>query len=362
MYSNNAHNKSGFKMLVNYQRITGQSYLFWNFGQRMGLSLKLVLLFFNSLTFIAILYFTYMGVRDIQHMNSNNISFSSHHILMPYIMQISLYICANIINVYVFLLIQFKGKSILIYINDLDIDIDSKIEKKIGIKAIVIQLTLTLLLTLIFFLCSRLFNDIQKNILFVFAYFIITIYNTSNYLNLLSIMAYFCYLIQQRLSGLEDEFISLEQLPKIFKHLLVIQRHVKKLDQIYNKYIFILIIFYSFECISNLTILYFDRYNTMFCPIPAIFESLISIFLFCYLSDKIDKAYVSIINKYEQLQLKMHDTQLGQFNYCLISRLYSLRDDLCFTAFNLYPINMKTFMSILSMIITFTVILIQTRY
>ena len=361
MYSNNENNKSGFKMLVNYQRITGQSYLFWNFGQRMGLSLKLILLFFNSLTFIAILYFTYMGVRDIQHMN-NNIFFSSHHILIPTIMQISLYIFVTIINVYVFLLIQFKGKSILIYFNDLDIDIDSKLEKKIGIKAIVIQFSLTILLTLLFFFCSGLFNDIQNNILFVFIYFVITIYNLSNYLNLLTIMAYFCYLVHQRLTDLQNEFSSLQQLPKIFKHLLVIQQHIKKLDQYYNKYIFILIIFYSFECISNLTILYFDRYTTMFCPIPAIFESLISIFMFCYLSDKIDKTYVSIINKYEQLQLKMHDTQLSQFNHCLVSRLYSMRDDMCFTAFNLYPINLKTFMSILSMIITFTVILIQTRY
>ena len=185
---------------------------------------------------------------------------------------------------------------------------------------------------------------------------------SSNYVCLISIMAYFCYVTQQRLADLQNNFTSLQLLPNIFKELLVIQRNVKIFVQFYNKYLFLIIILYSFQCVSSLTILYFDRFKTMFGPISAVFESLSLIFIYCYLSDKVDKAYLTIINKYEQLQSKMSDSQLDQFNHCLVSRLYSLRDDMCFTAFNLYPINMKTFMSILSTIVTFTVILIQTRY
>ena len=136
---------------------------------------------------------------------------------------------------------------------------------------------------------------------------------------------------------------------------------MKQFNQFYNKYLFCIITLWSFECTSNLTILYYDRFETMAYPIPSIFESLVQIFLYCYLSDKIYKTYVSIINKYEQLQLKMLDSELGQFNHCLVNRLYSLRDDICFTALDLYPINMKTFISILSLIITFTVIFIETH-
>ena len=74
----------------------------------------------------------------------------------------------------------------------------------------------------------------------------------------------------------------------------------------------------------------------------------------------LDKSYVNIINKYEQLQLIMAERQLDQLNHCLVSRLYLMRDDMCFTAINLYRINMKAFMSILSSIITFAVIIIET--
>ena len=349
-------------MLVYFQRITGQSYRFWNFGQRMDLSLKLVLIFLNSILFIATISDFYFAFEDLQNMSKTKNFFSSHKSIMPYIMQISVYICYVIINVYAFLLIQFRGKTILEFLYDIDINIDK--ERKIGIKAIVLQITVTFLLSLLYFLCYLKEIYFQNNILINFGHFLIIIILFSNYLSLLSLMAYFSYVIQERLTDLQNEFISLQQLPNIFKQLFVIQSYVKKFDQYYNKFLFIIIIIYSFECIDNLTILYFDRYKTMFCPIPTIFESLLSIFIFCYLSDKIYKSYLSIINEYEQLQLKMLDTQLVQFNHSHqihFIRLYLLRDDMCFTAFNLYPLNMKTFMSILSTIITFTVILIQTR-
>ena len=341
-------------MLVYFQRINGQSYLLWNFGQRMGLSLKLVLLFLNIILFMVNLYYTYIGYEDSMNIIKNNKAFaSSHKFSMPLIMQISLYILFTIMNVFVFVLILFSGKTILAFLYNLDISIDSGIERKIGIKAIVIQIIFTIIVTLFYFFCSSMLNDLL--------YFMLLIFMSSNYLSLVSTMAYFCYIIEQCLSELEKEFRSLQQLPNILKQLLVIQSYVKQFDQFYNKYLFFIITFYCFECVCNLTILYFDRFLKMPWAIASIYESLSSIFIFCYLSDKINKSYVNVINKYEQLQLKMLDSQLGQFNHCLVSRLYSLRDDMCFTAFNLYPINMKTFMSIFSMIVTFTVILIQTR-
>ena len=174
-------------------------------------------------------------------------------------------------------------------------------------------------------------------------------------------MSYFCYVIQQHLVDLQREFTFHNQLPNIFKQLLIIQNYVKKLDQFYNKYLFCIIVLCSVECVSSLTILYFDRCKTMPWVLASIFESILQILIYCYLSDRIYNSYMNIINKYEQLQLEIHETNLGHLNHCLVNRLHSLRDDMCFTAFNLYPINMKTFMSILSMIITFTVILIQTH-
>ena len=62
--------------------------------------------------------------------------------------------------------------------------------------------------------------------------------------------------------------------------------------------------------------------------------------------------------KSKQLEI---NSPVYHIDYAMLNRLYSLRDELCFTAFNLYKINTKTFMSIMSLIITFTVIVIQTN-
>ena len=295
-------------------------------------------------------------------MNKNReFSFSSHKSLMSYIMQTSVYISYAIMNVYVFALIQIKGKAILVFLYDMDINIDRKIEKNIAIKAIILQLVLTLIISISFYLSIIIYfgfhNQTLKNLIHLMENIIIS----SNFFSLLSMMAYFCYVIQQYLSDMKKEFTSITQLPIIFKKLLVIQNNVKKFNKFYNKYLFCMISLLSLECTNNLTTLYYDRFVTMAYPIPGIFESLVQIFIYCYLSDKIDKTYGSIINKYERLQMRMLDTELGQFNHCLVIRLYSLRSDMCFTAFNLYPINIKTFISILSLIMTFTVIFIETR-
>ena len=348
-------------MLVYFQRITGQSYQLWNFNQRMGLSLKLVLIFLNSILFAATLFFFYIFFQDVQEINKNReFSFPSHKSLMSYIMQISLYTCYAIINVYVFLLMFFKGKAILVFLYDMDINIDSKIEEKIAIKAIILQVSLTLTVTLSFSLSLIIFYGIQNKILKNLINLMVDIITSNNLLCLLSIMAYFCYIIQKKLAVLQNKFTSLNQLPAMFKNLLIIQNYVRNFDAFYNKYLFCVIVLWSFECISSLTTLYFDRFQTMVWPIEGIMESLLLIFLFCYLSNIMYQGYMNIINRFEHLQLSIHENNLGHFNHCLVIRLYSLRDDMCFTAFNLYPINMKTFMSILS-VITFTVILVQTR-
>ena len=301
-----------------------------------------------------------MNVEDARKMSKNEKFFSSHHTFMPYVMQISVYICYAIMNVYVFALIQIKGKAILVFLYDMDINIDRKFEKKFAIKAIILQVILTLIIGLLFYLNVILLYGIQNEILKNFLYFIENMIMSSNFFSLLSLMAYFCYVIQQKLKDLQNEFIDVTQLPHIFKQLLIIQGYVKRFDQFYNKYLFCIFVLWSFECVSSLTILYFDRCKTMSWPMAGIIESIMQIFLYCYLSDKIDTSYMNIINKFELLQLEIQETKLGQINHSLVNRLYSMRDDMCFTAFNLYPINMKTFISILSLIITFTVILIQT--
>ena len=361
MISTKMKNKTGLKLLVYFHRISGQSYLFWNFGQPMRMSLKLILLTLNTILLVVTISYSYINVDDARRMAKNKELISSHSTFMPYIMQISVYIYYAILDVYVFALMLFKGKAILVFLYDMDINIDSRIEKNIGIKVIILQIIVTLIVALPSYLSAIMFLGIRIEIFKNFTYLVENIIMTSIFICLLSMVAYFCFVIQQRLADLQKEFTSLTQLPNLFKKLLIIQSYMKKFDQFYNTYLFCSIVFCSCECVSSLTILYFDHGKTIPWPIGAINESLLQIFIFCYLSDRIDKSYMNIIDKFEHLQLEVHENSLGHFNHYIVNRLYSLRDDMCFTALNLYPLNIKTFMSILSLIITFSVILIQTH-
>ena len=159
-------------------------------------------------------------------------------------MQISIYISYAIVNVYVFSLIQLRGKNILIFLYKIDINIDSDIERRIGIKAIIIQLTISLIVTLAFLLSTIIFDNINNNNILYNSNFYLGLITgfilSNNFFSLLALLAYFCYVIQQKLIDIEKDFTSLSQLLTIFKQLLIIQNHVKKFRQFYRKFLYIL--------------------------------------------------------------------------------------------------------------------------
>ena len=101
-----------------------------------------------------------MNFEDARRMSMNKEHFKSHHTFMPSIMLIFVYISYVIMNVYVFTLIQTKGKAILVFVFEMDINIDNRIEKNIAIKAIILQITATLIGSLPFYLCDILLNRI----------------------------------------------------------------------------------------------------------------------------------------------------------------------------------------------------------
>ena len=366
MNCNSLNEKSGLKLLVNFQRITGQSYLLWNFGKRMGLKMKMVLIILNTLLFVATLYHSYINVEGVRKISKNNQNlFTSQKSTLYSLIDTAVYICFAVMNIYVFGVQLFRGKTILLFLYDMDLHIDGKIERKIGVKAMIIQITITLFMSLSFILSDIVIDKILKNMINdIFPMFfecVLIIITFSSYLSFISIMAYFCFVIEQKFVELHNEFTSLTKLTFIFKQIITIHSCMKKFNEFYKRYLFFMLALFSIQCIKSLTLLYFVSLNTITNSVVSIVESLTNIILLCYLSDKIEKSYASIINKYEQLQLETGEMQLNQVNYCMVNRLYGIRDDMCFTALNLYQINMKTFVSIISMIVTFSVIFIQTR-
>ena len=352
----------GLRTLVCFHQICGISYLSWNNFDKISFKRKVVIAIMNLTLLAMVIKYLHNSVatkiewsRDRKYFNetkkSNFIFILSTTTSSGYVISMT----------YVFVLLLFKGKNILNFLKELNMKIQPNIEFKIGIKVVVGQILITLLVQSLYPLCRIIFRGVNnysiKNhtIRFIEYTFLENIHST-----FISLMVYYCYYIEEYILKLEQNFTSLSQTKSIYHESIKIHNSVKSFSQYFKKVIFILIILSSMCCVTNATIFYFHLGNRLFYTLPAIFECLIRIFIFCIFSNKIESSYSKLLDKFEKLELVSTEQKYSCLYHSFLNRMYSMRDDMCFTAFDLYKINMKTFMEIISLIITFCVILIQT--
>ena len=124
------------------------------------------------------------------------------------------------------------------------------------------------------------------------------------------------------------------------------------------------ITFDSICIITYVNLLYFETIPKLDFFIGGMSEFLSLLFIICYFSNKPNHNYNELLDKFEKLELmnnKADSVDKVIIDSSIVNRMYSIRDNLCFTAFGLYKIHIKTFLSVMSLIITFAVILIQTN-
>ena len=109
----------------------------------------------------------------------------------------------------------------------------------------------------------------------------------------------------------------------------------------------------SVESISLVSLTYHDKGRKLDYEVGGVILSVFVIFLICLYSNEIPESYGKFLGKFEDLELRNCDYH-GKLNidYGIVNRMYSMGDEMCLTAFDLYKINSKTFMSIISLIIT----------
>ena len=177
----------------------------------------------------------------------------------------------------------------------------------------------------------------------------------------ISLMAYYCYAMEQKISEITNNFQYPTQIRYLIKEIVSIKNSLKRIDRELNKYLFIIIAQNCISCVANITIFYFDRGNKLGSSIAFIMNSLIIMATICYMSDKITKSYLRFLDKFESLELNSLENHQDNKDVLLIERLYAIENELCFTALNLYRIDANFFFSILSFSITFSLIIVQTN-
>ena len=181
-------------------------------------------------------------------------------------------------------------------------------------------------------------------------------------MTLIALMIYQSYLIEAELQHITNNFTSLKQFTGIFEQVLQIQRTMKQFNKFINQFIMMSITFNSISTIAYVNVLYFETQRKLGFLVASIAECLSIMLIICYYSNKANHNYSKLLDKFVDLELvNTRTVQKVTIDFSIVNRLYSIRDDMCFTAFNLYKINIKTFLSVMSLVITFSVILMQTN-
>ena len=181
---------------------------------------------------------------------------------------------------------------------------------------------------------------------------------------MIALMIYQSYSIEAELRYMTKNFTSLKQLNAIYDEVLQIQRTMIKFNKFINQFIAMSITFDSICTITYVNLLYFETMPKLDFSIGGMSEGLSFLFIICYFSNKPNHNYNKLLDKFGKLELK--NTKAGSMDkvvidFSIVNRMYCIRDDFCFTAFSLYKIDIKTFLSVMSIIITFSVILMQTN-
>ena len=174
---------------------------------------------------------------------------------------------------------------------------------------------------------------------------------------LFSLIGYQSFTLKAKLEHIFNRFENLSNLSKIFKLLTLQKQDLCNFDKCINLYIGITILVRSFCITISLFEIYFINFNESSQIVYQIFESFMPLSIIFYYSNLIQKSCRKLIDKLDKIETNSPNICS---DHCLVNRLDKIKDDMFFTAFNLYKININTFIVILIQIITFAVILIQT--
>ena len=330
----------------------------WAFSKRLGSNYKLFIIIMNIITFMATIYLAYDSVLNIIENDNDNSMSRSRLIYILFFLDYFGYIIEIIL---IITILFVKGKKIIQFLYEQDFNINKDREKKIGLKLVIWQILTTIILQSLFPICPLIFTGIHnysiKNNIQQYLLYLVT---ENVEMSLISLMAYYCFCIEHRLAHVKKGFTSLLKFKHVSRQIVEIHCSIKEFNKFINILLFVIIMYSSLSCMSNSVIFYFDKGIKHNDSVPCIIEAIIIILIVCLISGRISKTYGSILDRFEHLEINSPLSHLDRIDYATVNRLYSLRDELCFTAFNLYKINTKTFMSVMSLIITFSVILIQT--
>jgi len=192
-------------------------------------------------------------------------------------------------------------------------------------------------------------SDIIRVILYFFVFI--------NQSSIIALIAYDSKVIANHLEYLAKD-ITVFNLPQVLQKVCIIKEHVKKFDNLLSFQIFLMILTCTTLEINLICIISVDFLKSYTLLIIVIIDCFILLISLCFVCDilpkSLDKFYDSVEKNITQSNLPNESS----VNYILL--LKSMKDQIGYTACGFVKIRASTILSILALIISYSVILIQT--
>ena len=182
-------------------------------------------------------------------------------------------------------------------------------------------------------------------------------------LTVLSLILYMNCIVRKQISDMTENVSNKTNLKNVYLFASKLNDLTKKFDSVTSFYNLVIVSLNSIMCMSYVCVLAINPIiNKM--DISALTESLLTLMCLCLVSDIIPKAYKEFVHKlnktFTEYSVENSDSNFIYIRI-ILSHMNDMRNDMSFTVYSICRVNTNTFLSCLTLILTYSVILIQTN-
>jgi hypothetical protein len=359
---------TGLKYIVYINRICSVTYFGVQFNKVKGnkSNVKKILLISWSLLFMAIsVYNCYHKLnRSIKTMVKEWSSYSSKSLVLNLVMAFGS-IGYHIQSLVIQILLLLRGNKIINLINSQNLEyIEERNERRIGIfialAQFLISITLEILIETIIGIFYTPKNEINIKECITDSVLYVLIF--SSQLSITTLIAYQSLIVSQQLENISKIFLKTNILI-IYQFINKTNALIHELDELVSHFNSITIFYTIIISIQCASILGIDPKKFLSFSLPFITESLILLITLCLSCDIIPKNFEKFCYKLEKHvseNSKENDILVQMNQNILLMKINTIKHEIGFTASNLFKINTNTIISILALILSYSVLLIQT--
>ena len=344
----------GIKLLISYCRFIGNTFFGWTYhGERIA---KWKIIFYKlwNITIIILLavQFSYafeitMGFNKdlkLENIPANN---TNNKIDLFNLLFLTSNLTFNLQGLLtaIYLLI-FGGKIMTLLIKQDTIRIEPKWEHNLVKWIILVQVICSLMANVLHIITILVYN---KN--FIYLTLSLPIYiSTSNQIFILSIIIYKSMIIRRQLV-----IIFHSRIDVIYNFVLGVDKSITDLDRYLSLPLFFLLLANQIFCIANICQVALGSH--IFDSLCVFVYGAFNLIILCYMCNIIPSTLSNLLNIYEQ---ECKNNKMIIQDRIMMMQLRQLNDRIGFTVFGLFRITGNTLFTCLGLIISYSVIIIQT--